>query len=85
MDEKTRCQSCGMPLGPGFYGTEADGTESHEYCKFCYQKGVFTEPDITLADMIKKSVHHMIYDLRLEDERAEVMANAIVPTLKRWR
>jgi hypothetical protein len=35
--------------------------------------------------MIKKSVRHMMDKLKFEEERAEVMANAVIPSLKRWR
>ena len=31
------CQSCAMPMADGDYGTEKDGSESHDYCKYCYQ------------------------------------------------
>ncbi len=36
-------------------GTESDGTaRSIEYCSSCYRNGRFTEPDITLDEMISK-------------------------------
>jgi radical SAM superfamily enzyme len=85
-NSKVRCQSCGMPLSEGFYGSNADGSENDDYCKFCYQNGAFTEPDLTLEQMIKKSVDYMRRkDLKLEEEQAEVLANAMIPPLKRWR
>ena len=31
------CQSCGMMLSPEQYGTEADGTPTEHYCKWCYE------------------------------------------------
>lgn len=36
-----KCESCMMPLGANLEdaGTEADGTKSHKYCKYCYQNG----------------------------------------------
>lgn len=75
-----------MPLSEGFYGSNADGSENDDYCKFCYQNGAFTEPDLTLEQMIKKSVDYMRRkDLKLEEEQAEVLANAMIPPLKRWR
>jgi radical SAM superfamily enzyme len=80
-----RCQSCGMPLGEGFYGTNADGSKNEEYCKMCFENGAFTEPDLKLQEMIKKSVRHMMNHLKMEEEQAEVMANAMIPPLKRWR
>jgi len=80
-----RCQSCGIPIGVGFYGTKADGSENQEYCKFCYQNGAFTEPDLNMDGMIKKSVAYMMDQLNFSEERAEVISNALIPTLKRWR
>jgi len=36
-------------------GTEMDGvTKSIEYCSNCYKDGKFTEPDITVDEMIAK-------------------------------
>lgn len=47
------CQSCGMPLNkdPGGGGTEPDGSLSDTFCSFCYQDGVFTQPDFTVQEM----------------------------------
>jgi hypothetical protein len=47
------CQSCGMPLkkDPEGGGTNADGTRSTEYCSFCYQDGLFAQPDFTVGEM----------------------------------
>ena len=36
-----------MPLGEGFYGTNADGSRQTEYCKFCYARGAFADPALT--------------------------------------
>ena len=69
MDDKKRCQSCGMPLAEGYYGTQVDGDATHdEYCKFCYQNGSFTRPDLTLEDMIQLSVTNMTQDLKIPEE-----------------
>jgi hypothetical protein len=84
-EKEARCQSCGMPLTPEFFGTNANGTPNADYCKFCYVNGAFVEPDLTLDAMIKKSVRQMMDELKFEEERAEVMANAVIPSLKRWR
>ncbi len=85
-----RCQSCGMPFDgaeakSNLYGTNADESVNEEYCSFCYQKGAFTEPALTLEGMIKKSVRQMMNHESLEEEQAEVLANAMIPPLKRWR
>ena len=84
MEDKIRCQSCGMPLGPGFFGSDADGREVQEYCKFCYVNGVFTKPDMTMEEMIRTSVSHMMDELGMPEEKAQELAKSTIPTLKRW-
>ncbi len=84
--DKLRCQSCGMPLGtPGFYGTMSDGAENLEYCKFCFQKGEFTQPHLTLEGMIESSIDHMTKALNFPHEEAERMSREMIPQLKRWK
>jgi Putative zinc ribbon domain len=83
--ETKRCQSCGMPLTEGTFGTEADGSASSDYCKSCYIDGAFVKPDMTMDEMIKISIRHMTYDLNMNDETAEHLAKNTIPTLKRWR
>lgn len=85
METRNRCQSCGMPLGEGFFGTEHDGTPATEWCHLCYQQGDFVEPELTLNAMIARSVDHMIGALGMPPERAESLAQEVIPTLRRWR
>ncbi|HTM68656.1 MAG TPA: zinc ribbon domain-containing protein [Candidatus Binatia bacterium] len=88
---KDRCQSCGMPLKTGipmdavFLGTAADGSPVQDYCKFCYQNGAFTEPALTMQDMVAKSVSHMTRVLHLPPEKAKELAAATIPKLGRWQ
>ncbi len=93
MDPKelaTRCQSCGMPLHTGipmdavFLGTAADGTPVKEYCRFCYANGAFVEPQLTMKDMVAKSVSHMTRVLHLPEEKAKEMSAELIPQLRRW-
>lgn len=70
---------------PGFYGTNADGTDSSDYCMFCYQAGKFVKPDITLDEMIEESVSFMVKGLELSEAEARVLSRTLVPTLKRWQ
>jgi Putative zinc ribbon domain len=74
-----------MPLGPGFHGTEADAAETPDYCTFCYQSGTFTQPDITVGQMVDSSVSFMVGNLKFEEGKAREMSEAVIPTLKRWR
>ena len=87
MEDKIRCQSCGMPLSEtaGNLGTNRDGSNSFEYCSFCYQAGEFTSPNQTVDEMIQSSIENMIADLNMPVERASEVANSFIPTLKRWR
>ena len=83
MENKTFCQSCGMPLDkPELLGTEKDGSKSHEYCLYCYQDGAFINPDMTLPEMktlVKEQMEKMKIDTGIID-----MAINSLPNLKRW-
>lgn len=49
-----------MPIDdPQDRGTEKDGSKSELYCKYCYQSGSFTDPDMTLAKMKENAVAQM--------------------------
>lgn len=87
MDNKTRCQSCGMPISADFgnLGTNADGSSVADYCSFCFQAGAFTNPDQTLEEMIQSSINNMTQDLRMPVEQATQLAQSFIPTLRRWR
>lgn len=85
MEERIRCQSCGISLGEGYFGTNEDGSQNDLYCTFCFQKGTFIEPDLALDDMITKSVEHMTRELSLTPEKARELAEETLPKLSRWR
>lgn len=85
MDDKVRCQSCGMPLTDDNGGTEQDNSKSKEYCSMCYMYGTFTEPDLQLDQMIERSVNHMTSQLQMPEDRAIQMAQTVIPELKRWQ
>ncbi len=79
------CQSCGMPMKPDDFGTTADGSMSKEYCKFCFQKGKFMEPNITMQQMIEKAAGFMVTLEKMSESEAKRMARTLIPELKRWR
>ena len=87
MDDKIRCQSCGMPLSAEFgnFGTDAEGSPVSEYCQFCYQGGAFTKPDQTVDEMVQSSVDFMTANLGFTPEDATRMSNEVIPGLKRWQ
>ena len=88
MEERKFCQCCAMPLDkPEDAGTEADGSPSGDYCRYCYQNGAFTAPEATMDDIIA-------FNLKFNEENghpfgpqeeAEKMMRGWFPTLKRWR
>ena len=79
------CQSCGMPLEEGVFGTEKDGGLNTDYCKYCYENGAFTS-DCTMEEMIQYCVPFMATEESgLTKEQAEAMMREQFPMLKRWK
>ena len=78
------CQSCAMPMTDDLFGTNADGTPNHEYCKYCYANGEFTHPDMTMDDMIKTCVPFMV-EQGMTEEVAHDLLKESLPKLKRWQ
>ena len=83
--ENQRCQSCGMPLGEGFFGTNKNKSLNEEFCKFCFKGGKFTKPNLKLNDAIELSVEHLIKELKLNKEEAEFLSFRTIPKLSRWK
>lgn len=84
-DPQLRCQSCAMPIQEDYFGTNADGSENRDYCKFCFQNGKFTEPDLDLEGMIQKSVKHMTQQMKFSEQEADKLSRDHIPHLKRWK
>ena len=80
------CQSCSMPmLKPQDFGTNQDGSKSEEYCCYCWQKGEFTEPNITMDQMVDKVARMMAQIQHIPEDSAIEMCVHCIPKLKRWR
>jgi len=80
------CQSCSMPMHqPKDFGTNQDGSKTEDYCCYCYQKGEFTEPDITMDQMVDKVAHMMAEMQHISEDHAIEMCTHFIPKLKRWR
>ncbi|MEK6873193.1 MAG: zinc ribbon domain-containing protein [Nanoarchaeota archaeon] len=75
----------GLSFTRGIFGTNSDSSINGEYCKFCFQKGEFINPNLTMNEMITTSINHMINELEFPREKAEKLANEIIPKLKRWK
>lgn len=76
------CQSCADEYEEK--GTEADGTINDNYCLDCYRAGMFTEPEIAMAEMIERAVASRVRDTDLTADEARDYLESIFPTLKRW-
>ncbi|WP_319578441.1 zinc ribbon domain-containing protein [uncultured Methanospirillum sp.] len=80
------CESCGMHLvSDQDAGTEKDGTPSTRYCTYCYQKGAFTEPELTKETMIQKYAAMFAAQNGMPVEKAEQMVSQFTSTLPRWQ
>ena len=79
------CQSCGKPLElPADHGTNADGSPSAEYCAICYKQGAFTQPAITMEQMIERAAAILSAQLHLPPAKAKDLVTTYMPRLKRW-
>lgn len=79
------CQSCSMPIPqPELHGTEADGSESPSYCKWCYQKGDFTAQGVDMDEFIEATAQMEADALGVSREEAVSLMGTLLPHLKRW-
>lgn len=85
MNEMIFCQSCAMPLTDDTKGTEADGSLSPHYCKYCYDKGTFLQ-DMTMEEMIAFCAPHMAKATPgMTEEQAKERMQSFFPQLLRWK
>ena len=80
------CQSCGMPLtDPSLRGTEADGSPSPHYCKYCYGEGKFSG-EMTMEQMIDFCAPMMAQsNPGMTEEDAKEQMRKFFPLLLRWK
>lgn len=72
-----------MPLGKDeLFGTNADDSENEEYCLYCYQKGEFTNPNMSMEDMISL-VEEKMKEQNLPEDLIK-KSKQFIPILKRW-
>lgn len=84
MNERPFCQSCAMPLSDDLRGTEADESPSPHYCKYCYDKGKFTQ-DMTMEEMIAFCAPIMAKEHPdITEEQAIAQMRQYFPQLLRW-
>lgn len=80
------CQSCGIPLmRADDFGREANFVIKVDYCRYCYDRGKFHEPDITFDEMVEKVAKFMISKREMPIDNAKAHARALLTQLKRWK
>lgn len=80
------CQCCSMPIEqPELHGTEADGSSSEHYCKWCYQQGDFTAKDVDMDEFIEATAQMEADALGITREEAVSLMATLLPHLERWR
>ena len=77
------CESCGMALEPGQYGTDADGAPDEHFCKWCYDGGEYTY-ETTMDAMIEDCAPRLAQNTGMTNDEAVSLMGAILPTLRRW-
>jgi hypothetical protein len=85
MAQNKNCQSCGMPLKKDSKGggTNADGTRSQLYCSYCYENGMFKQPDWTASQM-QEFAKGKLKEMGFPGFLAGLFTMNI-PKLERWR
>ena len=79
------CQSCSMPLRrPDEFGTDEAGYRINDYCHHCFVKGGFTEPAITMEQMLERCVAIMSEEHIMPASEARALMEETLPRLKRW-
>lgn len=82
--DKKFCQSCGMPMDDAQYGTEVDGSQSADYCSYCYEGGKFCV-DVTMEQMIDFCTKPMADATGMTAAEAKTQMAVFFPQLKRWK
>lgn len=78
------CESCGMILEPSQYGTQADGSKTEHFCKWCYDKGEYTY-ETTMEAMIEDCAPRLSENTSMTLDEAVSLMGAVLPQLERWK
>lgn len=85
LPQEPSCQCCGAPFSvPNMpFGTDANGNENPDYCKWCYDKGAFSNE--TMDEVIEHSAPYLAESMNVSLDEAVSFMGALLPTLGRWR
>lgn len=74
-----------MPLGTATdFGTDEQGVRVNEYCHHCYRDGRFTDPAMSIEQMVDR-LAEMSGAMNMDPASARAFAQKTLPTLRRWR
>ena len=80
------CQCCSMPIpDESLHGTEADGSPSDHYCKWCYQEGDFTAKGVDMDEFIEATAQMEADAMGISREEAVSLMATLLPHLDRWK
>ena len=86
MNQKNKiCQSCGIPLqqDPKSGGTNSDGTISTRYCGYCFEGGIFRQPNWN-AQRMQAFAKEKMKERGIPGFIAVLFTRGI-PKLERWK
>ena len=85
LPQEPACQCCGTPFSvPNMpKGSDADGAENPDYCKWCYDDGQFA--NATMDDVIEKSAPYLVQATGVSLDEAVSFMGALLPSLARWK
>lgn len=72
-----------MFTGPDQHGHEADGSETEDFCRWCYDGGAYTY-ETTMDEMIEGCAPRMAEAMGWTVDEAASLLGAVLPTLRRW-
>lgn len=79
------CQSCMQRMDVAAdHGTNADGSRSEEYCSRCWSDGAFTEPNLTMEEVINRRLPSM-GSIVVDPNQGRSMLAEWIAGLARWR
>ena len=84
LPDEPACQCCGTPFSvPNMpFGTNDDGSENEDYCKWCYENGSFTSSG--LDEIIEHNAPFLMEATGYTREEAVSFMGIVLPSLKRW-
>jgi len=78
-------RSIRIELRAEHHGTDANGAKVDDYRHCCFQSGKFTDPDVTMQEMIEKVSSMLAQHSDMTEAQAKEMMAGLVPKLERWR